>query len=245
MNSGANPADDAEVESSLRAAIKLNPSFAPPFEGLAALEGMRHRNLDEAHLLTLKAVQLDPSNVAYRVTVANVLMQMERAKDAEAVLHQALRLAKTPKDTELVQNLLTQVEEYASEREQQSERNRLMAEEVKSNAKANAMPAGEGTTNPEAIEEELPKGPHRFLVGKLQDVHCNGSAIDLNLAAKGKTMALHSRNYYKIEFTALGFMPKSDLNPCQDLEGAWAKVEYLESPAKAMSAHVVAIELHQ
>src|ERR1022692_59079 len=70
MNSGANPADDAEVESSLRAAIKLNPSFAPPFEGLAALEGMRHRNLDEAHQLALNAVQLDPANVAYRVNVA-------------------------------------------------------------------------------------------------------------------------------------------------------------------------------
>src|ERR1022692_3779420 len=70
MNSGANPADDAQVESSLRAAIKLNPSFAPPFEGLAALEGMRHRNLDEAHQLALNAVQLDPANVAYRVNVA-------------------------------------------------------------------------------------------------------------------------------------------------------------------------------
>ena len=51
MNAGANPGDDAQVESSLRAAIKLNPSFAPPFERLAAFEGMRRQNLDEAHMM--------------------------------------------------------------------------------------------------------------------------------------------------------------------------------------------------
>ncbi|MGA9793874.1 MAG: tetratricopeptide repeat protein, partial [Terriglobales bacterium] len=66
MNDSVNPANDAQLESSLRAAIKLNPSFAPPFERLAAFEGMRRQNLDEAHMMVLNAVQLDPGNVAYR-----------------------------------------------------------------------------------------------------------------------------------------------------------------------------------
>ena len=58
-------------------------------------------------------------------------------------------------------------------------------------------------------------------------------------------MALHSGNYYKIEFTSLGFTPKGDLNPCKDIEGMSAKVEYVESSAKSAAPYVVAIELHK
>jgi hypothetical protein len=69
--------------------------------------------------------------------------------------------------------------------------------------------------------------------------------MDLTMAAKTKTMSLHSSNFYKIGYTALGFAPKGDLNPCKDLEGMAAKVEYVESSAQPPVAHVVAIELHK
>ena len=232
MNAGAGPSDDAQVEASLRAAIKLNPSFAPPFERLAAFEGMRRQNLDEAHMMILNAVQLDPGNVGYRMTAASVLMQMERGKDAVAVLHEALRVAKSPAETAMVQNFLAQAERYATARERQT------AEELEANVEANADDA-------EAPKEELPKGPHRFVVGTLQNVHCHASKIDLTIAAKDKTMPLHSGNFYQIGFTALGFVPKGDLNPCMDLDGMAAKVEYVESSAQPPVAHVVAIELHK
>jgi hypothetical protein len=42
--------------------------------------------------------------------------------------------------------------------------------------------------------------------------------------------------------TVLGYAPVQDLNPCRDLQGRQAKVEYVDSSPKAMS--VVAIELH-
>jgi hypothetical protein len=67
----------------------------------------------------------------------------------------------------------------------------------------------------------------------------------MTVAAKGRAMALHSGNYYRIEFTALGFTPKGDLSPCKDLEGVPAKVEYVESSAKPTAAYVVAIELRK
>jgi len=245
MSAGANPGDDAQVEASLRAAIKLNPLFAPPFERLAAFEGRRRRNLDEAHIMALKAVEMDPGNVAYRMTAASVLMQMERDKDAAAVLQEALRIAKSPQEMAMVENFLMQVESYTTARKQEAEQDRRLAEELKADAQANAAPAGESNADAEAPDKQVPKGPHRFLVGTLQDVHCHELGIDLTVAAKGKTMALHSGNYYKIGFTTLGFAPKGDLNPCNDLEGKSAKVEYVESSAKPAAAYVVAIELHQ
>jgi tetratricopeptide (TPR) repeat protein len=238
MADPAHPGDDAQVEASLRAAIKLNPSFAPSFERLAAFDGMRRQNLDEAHLMALTAVQLDPGNVNYRVTVANVLMEMEKGEDAVAVLNAAVRMAKTPEETAMVQNFLAHAEQYMNARTRQ-------AEEINASVQASAAIENRGNADAESHEEELPKGPHHFLAGTLENVHCNGSGIDLTVAAKGKTLALHRGNYFKIEFTALGFAPKEDIEPCRDLEGATAKVEYVESSATPAAAFVVAIELHK
>jgi tetratricopeptide (TPR) repeat protein len=245
MNAGLSSGDDAKVESSLRAAIKLNPSFAPAFDRLAAFEGRQRRNLDEAHMMANTAVQLDPGTVSYRVNAANILMQMERTKDAVAVLQAALRVAKSPEETAMIQNFLTQFEDYTAAREEQEEQSRGMAEELKSDAQVNSASAEEDYAGAEPDEEEIPKGPHRFLVGTLHNVHCHEPAIDLTIAAKGKTMALHSGNYYKIAFTALGFTAQGDINPCKDLDGVTAKVEYVESAANPSTAYVLAIERHK
>ena len=49
------------IEDDLRKAIQLNPRFAPSYDALARFFAKRHENLDEAHMLTVQAVQLDPS----------------------------------------------------------------------------------------------------------------------------------------------------------------------------------------
>jgi len=244
MRAEANPGDDARVESSLRAAIRLNPSYAPPFDRLAVFESARRRNLDEAHRMANTAVQLDPGNAVYRVNTANVLMQMDRGEDALSELREALRLAKSPEETAMVQNFLMQAELYMTMRDPEAEQDRQL-EEPEATAEANASPEGEGNVDAEAAAEELPKGPHRFLIGRLEDVHCQVPGIDLTVTANGKTMALHSGNYYEIGFSALGFAPKGDFNPCKDLEGKSAKVEYVESSTKSTAAYVVAIELRR
>jgi tetratricopeptide (TPR) repeat protein len=249
MTPGAGPSDDAQVEASLRAAIKLDPSFAPAFDRLAAFEAARHRNLDDAHRMALTAVQLDPGNVGYRMTAASVLMEMDRTRDAAAVLKEASRIAKSPEESAMVQNFLVQVDQYAAARDQQAEQNHRAAEQMRVEAQDNGTAALEKDAtngeNSEVIEETLPKGPHHFVTGTLQNIRCHTPAIDLAVAANGKTMALHGINYYKIAFTTLGFTPNGDLNPCSDLEGRPAKVEYIEPSAKPQAAYVVAIELHK
>jgi tetratricopeptide (TPR) repeat protein len=244
MNDPAGPANDAAIESSLRAAIKLNPSFAPPFDRLAAFEGERRKNLDDAHIMALTAVTLDPGNVNYRMTTASVLMQMDRSKDAVAVLREAMHLAKSPQETAMVQNFLGQVESFAKARDQQALQNSRMAEEINAENKTDAAIPAENNVAM-AAPEEVPKGAHHFLVGTLQNVHCHNPGIDLAVDAKGKVTSFHSGNYYKIVFSALGFTPTGELNPCKDLEGRPAKVEYVESAARPESAYVVAIEIRK
>jgi tetratricopeptide (TPR) repeat protein len=245
MQAGAGPAEDAQVESSLRAAVKLNPWFAPPFERLSAFLGMRHRNLDEAHNLAVVAVQLDPGNASYRLTTANVLLQLQRGKDAVTVLREARKVAKSPEETAMIENSLEYAEQFAAAGERRTEPSPDRAEGLKAKVQANAGSGEASDVDTVVLEEAIPKGPHQFLSGTLKNVHCQGAGIDMTIDAKGRTVLLHGGNYAKIAFSVLGFTPKGDLSPCTDLEGRTAKVEYVGSASNPASAYVTAIELHK
>jgi tetratricopeptide (TPR) repeat protein len=244
MNGPLDAPEEAQVESSLRASIKLNPSFAPSYDRLAALLAMHHRNLDEAHMMALNAVNLEPRNMTYRMETANVLLQMERGKDAVAVIRNAMQLATSPQETAMAEDFLRHAEEYAQAQEQ----NQRLTDQLKAGTPAGGA-AGHAVEEAIAVDsaahdEALPNGPHHFVTGVLKDVRCNTPAIDLNLIAAGKTLGLHSGNYFKIEYSALGLVLKGNLNPCADLEGRPAKVEYVDSSSKDPAA-VVAIEIHK
>lgn len=245
MQQSLESSEEAQVEGSLRRAIKLNPAFAPAFDRLAVFLGSRQRTLDEAHMMGLTAVSLDPGNVGYRVNVANVLMAMAKAQSAVAVLREAAKLAKSPQEAQWVDNSLMRAQEYAARQQEIAER-KLKDEDTESGNTASSGESADAPPIPHLTRRTfVATGPHHFLTGVLKDVHCDSSNIDLALKAGAKIMTLHSDDYFRIQFTALGFRPSGDLNPCRDLEGKSAKVEYLESADKSVTAQPVSIELHK
>jgi hypothetical protein len=102
----------------------------------------------------------------------------------------------------------------------------------------------ETTAGAAALDAAVPNGPHHFVFGVLKNVLCNAPAIDLSVIAAGKTLGLHSGNYFKLDYRTLGVTLRQNLNPCADLEGRPAKVEYVDSGNKG-PATVVAIEIHK
>jgi len=246
MNSGAGTSQQDQVESSLRTAIKLNPSFAPAYDMLAAFLGMHHKNLDEARLMALNAISLDPGNIRYRINVANVLLTMEKSQDAIQVLSVAAKLAKTPAESQMAADALTRAQEYADAQAKFAERQRQYTSEQDGNASVNLS---DKTAEPIATlkrrPEFVPKGPHRFAVGVLKSVTCSNPGLDLTVSSKGKDLPLHVDNYYNVSFSALGFEPSQDLNPCTDLENRPAKVEYVESANSFVAAQIISVELHK
>jgi Tfp pilus assembly protein PilF len=231
-----------QVESSLRAAIKLNPLFAPAFDSLGVFLAMRHKNLDEARMMGVTAVSLDPSNIGYRINVANILMTMEQGQNAIVVLHAAAKVAKTPEESQMVADVLTRAQEYAEAQSQFAEQQKRAREDQSSHDGTLA----EGTVPKLKHRDQfVPKGPHRFAVGVLKSVTCENPALDLTVSGSGKLLSLHVDNYYKIPFSTLGFQPGKDLNPCTDLENRPAKVEYVESANPSVTAQIVSIELHK
>jgi tetratricopeptide (TPR) repeat protein len=245
MNAGQlDSANNSQIESSLRTALKLNPSFAPAYDQLAVFYGMRRENLDEAHILILNAVQLEPGNLHYRLSTANILLQMQRPTDAITVLQNAMSLAKTPDEVSSVQNLLEAAQQYQASREQAEPSSEAAAQGLQSNA-----PQGQSSAQPTPTEikqppAEEPHGPRRGAKGTITDVQCSLPAIlELKLDGEGKTLSLHSNNYFKIQFTAINFTPKGELHPCTDLNGMKARVEFFEASGKSAEGQIFSIEL--
>jgi Tfp pilus assembly protein PilF len=247
INGGSAGFDEAQVEKSLRTAIKLNPSFAPAYDSLAILLTTHHGNLDEAHRMGVTAVSLDPGNVGYRINVAHVLLTMGQGQNAIMVLHAAAKLAKTPQEEQTVNNFLMNAEEYVAARERFDARTQVGQAAVDHAESTSPGSASGNAADPPVAQSDkfVSSGPHHFLVGKLKNVHCDRLQIDLTVDAGAKSRALHAENFYKIQFTTLNFAPSEDLNPCQDLEGRPAKVEYVESADKSATARVLSVELHQ
>jgi Tfp pilus assembly protein PilF len=245
MNGPPGP-DDKAIEDGLREAIQLNPRFAPSYDRLAVFYSMRHENLDDAHMLSVKAIELDPGEVVFRANAANVLVVMERYDDALAVLRTAGKVAKDPGQAAMVQSQIDQIERYQRERaEAESYTN---ARNSDAEANANAAPEVVTVVASQPKHPDVAKNaPKHFAVGVIHDVVCSyPSVLEFKLdAAAGKKLSLYNNQMQSIDLSALGFTPSGSMNPCSDFDGKKAKVEFAESPDKSVDGQVIAIELRK
>lgn len=243
MNGAVAADEEGQVEKSFNACITLNSSFGPCYDRLAVFLGMRHRDLDHARMMALNAIQLEPANLGYRLNMASVLLAMERGDDAVNVIKNAIHLAKTPEEVTSAQNFLEHAEEFAqmqAQNKQFNEQMKMRAAEV--NVTSQVYEASPAKL---AHAEVVPKGPHHFIVGLMKNVHCDNPALTLDVISGTKTLPLHAPNYFTLEYSALNFKPSGNINPCSDLEGRSAKVEYVNAEDKNVSAFVLSIELHK
>jgi tetratricopeptide (TPR) repeat protein len=110
MTRSGEKGEDAAIESNLREAIRLNPDFAPAYDALAMFGARRHRNLIEAQRMGMRAVELEPGELSFRVDCAEVMTENKDFAAALGVLRQAMHLVKTADETAAVRDRMGRVE---------------------------------------------------------------------------------------------------------------------------------------
>ncbi|HYM76199.1 MAG TPA: tetratricopeptide repeat protein [Candidatus Dormibacteraeota bacterium] len=146
-------ASQTAVEESLRAVMKINPSFAPAYDALAIFYSMHGIHLADAHDLIEKAVQLEPGVPEIRIDEAQVLSTMKKDKEAVDVLQLALKMAHTPEQIAAVENVLQSVQKYDAEQARMRAQNKSapMTRIVPGKSGPTAGSAGAGETPPREI----------------------------------------------------------------------------------------------
>ncbi|MEI9980802.1 MAG: hypothetical protein WDN23_17735 [Edaphobacter sp.] len=250
---------DATIESSLQTAIKLNPTFAPSYDALATFYASRNQKLDEAHILNVKAVQLEPANLSYRINTASVLSQQQKFSDAIGVLKAAAGIAKTQMEIEMVQSRIDQLQKIqtamAAQPGTQATQTFARTTTVQS---ANASPNPNKTmvfrrTNGQVTGkmEDTPtypagesKGSQHTVKGIIRGVACSyPTVLSLTLEQPEKKTALYTNNYYKVVFTTANYEPDGDIKPCTGIEDMKASIRYAEVSDKNVAGQILAIEL--
>jgi tetratricopeptide (TPR) repeat protein len=238
LSMGAGAGNDAAIEDDLQKAIQLCPNFAPAYDALAQLYASHHEKLDEARLLTLHAVQLEPTEIRYRLNSANVLVEQGNIASAQNVLKAALALAKTPAETAMVQSRIDSLKGYQA----------MLAQ---NEARASAAPDRKimEIATPDAGPERVwptpaAAAPHRTVRGTLHNTRCvYPTVLTLSLELPGKSVALFTPNYYKVSFSTVNFEAKGNLDPCKAIDGMKASVTYAEVTDKDLAGQVLSIAL--
>jgi len=250
---------DPEIESSLRTCLKLNPEFAPAYDALAMYYRTDPAKTAEAHMLNVRAIMLEPDNINYRLNAAAILVSNQRYTDALAVLKAAMHVAKTPDQVVNVQTRIGQIERYqaavARNRQAETEAGIQPASTIVTDTRTNTITSSDGRTfviKPQSAQETLKypteplTGPRHTVRGTLHGVHCGYPSVltlSVDQAGSAQAVLLYRNDFNQVEFTAANFTPKSDLNPCTDIEGLKAKVQYAEVSDKSVAGQIISVEL--
>ncbi|HUB18964.1 MAG TPA: tetratricopeptide repeat protein [Acidobacteriaceae bacterium] len=246
---------DAEAESHLRAAIRLNPRFAPAYDALAALLAYQHDKLDQAHMLELQAIALDPGNLHYRLNTVHILMEQGKFDTAAQVLSAAKTLTRTPLEVDVVERMLRQVEQLKAQAEQEKQRQLVAEAQVAASTQAGAgSGAGIGGTAGQAGQivlptkpkhpTETPHGPDLWVEGTIREVHCTWpGAVELRVVGEKKSVTVYNNDASSIDYRALDFTPQEPIQPCRDLEGRHARVHYFATADKTVDGQITVIAL--
>lgn len=234
-----------EAESHLRAAIRLSPRFAPAYDALASLLADQRGKLEQAHMMDLQAIQLDPGSLHYRLNTAHILMQQEQFDRAVLVLRTAKTLARNPLEVDVVERMLKQVDDHRAQAEKMQQQ-----AAVDEQARAIAIAQASAATQPEepAIPThptETPHGPDHYAMGVIHGLRCGGAGqLELRVeAAKGAAVKVYSNDAYRIDYRALNFTPTEAIHPCHDLEGMRARVHYFQTADKTVDGQITIIAL--
>jgi tetratricopeptide (TPR) repeat protein len=242
MSIGAD--EDGSVESSLQTAIKLNPNFAPSYDRLAGIWIRKPEKRNEALAMSIKAVRLDPGNLYFRMNESNVLMALNRMEDAQKVLQAASKLARNPGEAATVQSRITQLSQMQQFRTQATQVQSTPSGIPSGSTEVRVVQVTPVSNKPKHPDEA--NGPKHSLTGTIQSVMCGyPSVIEMQVQAQGKTVSLYNNNFTQIDLSALGLTPPASMDPCKDLNGKTARVQYAEAADKTVDGQIVAIELHK
>lgn len=186
------------------------------------------------------AIQINPRFLPAYDQLASLLISKERYSDAEAVLQDSVKAARTSGEAVRAQRRIAELKQMRAARAQAA----ANAAEAQADEEARVRAAVE-EMRPKHPEEPL-NGPKHEAAGVIRGVQCSYPAvIEFRVEGAKKTVSVYSNNYYKLDVSALGYTPEGDLNPCTGLEGMKARVQYAESSDKSVDGQVIAIELRK
>jgi len=200
----AAPAMMQESIQSFEKATKINPQFAPAFEGLAQAYAAAPETQKQALDAGVRAVQLEPATHAYTINLVNLLLNADRDEDARQLAQRILNKAASPEEAQEARVLLERIKE----REQWSAQMKAQAEAA-ANVTAKTVAATSTTAAKAATASATPipvKTADLLAVdGVIGAVDCSRKpAITVTLKGGNRPMNFHAEDFSAVSVSGAG-----------------------------------------
>src|SRR5690242_742472 len=258
---------DPQIEPDLRQAVAVKPGFADANALLAVCLARENDKSAEALAFGRKAIELQPGNLNFQLAYTEVLAHLHRYNDAEALGRRLLATAtddgiRNAADQMLI--YITKARDYdAHQREMQEEAasrpKRLAAAQVEQateRAETNAAESNKSASDklPEAGPAVDPNAPvlkrrvgANEIIGIVIQVTCNGPEMEVTTKVSDRPAPLvfHANDRTRIGYATTLAGMQGKIEPCSQLKGHTAKIDFIASEAKWLDGELARIEIEK
>ncbi len=229
-----------EAKNSFEKAVQINPQFAPAYEGLSQAYSRSAEAQTQAVNAAIKAVQLDPSQPAYAINLAYLLLNNSRFSEARVMAQRILAAAASPGEKQVANNLLQHVQE-AEEWAAKKPTGPVSAQnEGRSSGSATDVKSA-GTAGPEAAPHVpvLLKGRLYAVDGPISAVQCSKKPeVTLNVDLPSGPVSFHATDFAKIALSWADGVAEPSLKTCEEWKGRQVKLWFSPTPGKEYAGEI-------
>ena len=258
-----------QIEEDLRQALALKADFADANGLLAVYLAANNEKLPEALGFAQKAVHLQPGNLNYQLALAQVLMRARRYDDAEALGRRLL--ARTSDENihtqaEKILTYITQARDYDAQVRQRQEESAARAAVPASALRADQMDAksDQVAVRSDGVPAEKVSGPAgpppdpnapvlkrrvppNEVTGVVIQVHCEANEMEVTtkVDARPAPLVFHAKDRTRIGYSSNLAAIHNDIEPCNELKGHTAKLDFTPSQSKWLDGELTHIEIEK
>ena len=203
-------------------------------------------------MMALRAVALDPPNVYYWLTTADVLIQMNRVQDGIAVARKAEKIAKTSAGLAAVEGFLGNALQYQASLAEQKKRlaaQRFAAAHPPSfspHPSSSVTHVDQSSPAPPVLRHrEAARGARDIAVGVIETVKCSGPSLDMDFNSQHQVLHLYTDNYFHVQFSALNYKPTGKLYPCRQIQAMKARVSFYDIKGHPNEGELISVGLRK
>jgi tetratricopeptide (TPR) repeat protein len=229
-----------EAAGILEKAVQLNPEFAPAFEALSQAYSRSPETQKQAVNAAIKAVQLDPGQLAYSINLAYLLLNNNRFSEARIMAQRIQAAAANAGEKEVAANILRLVqerEEWASKRANAP----LSAPAGKDAPNVTVMTGPAGVAGPETSADAPVQLKRREygVDGAISSVECaNKPAVMINLDLQSGPVSFYAADFAKVMLSWEDGVPEPKLSSCESWKGRRVKMWFSPTPKKDYAGEI-------
>lgn len=224
----------------LEKAVQLNPEFAPAFEALSQAYSRSPETQKQAVNAAIKAVQLDPGQLAYSINLAYLLLNSNRISEARIMAQRIQAAATNAGEKEMAANMLQQVQQ----REEWAAKNANAPSPAPTSKDAPSVavvtrPAGVAGPETSADAPVQLKRREYGVDGAISTVECtNKPAVTINLDLQSGPVSFYTADFAKVMLSWEDGVPEPKLSSCESWKGRRVKMWFSPTPKKDYAGEI-------